>query len=307
MTNNKSPSIYWLASYPKSGNTWTRVFIANLTNEKEAEQDSVDINELNTGAIASARGWVEGALGFDINELSHDEIDWLRPTAYRYLSEHNDVIGRHKVHDAYDYVDKHKEQPLFPDTATKGVLYIVRNPLDVAISFAHHNGQTIDRTVTKMANRKATMCGSNKHFATQLRQKLFSWSEHVKSWLDCPIENKLIVRYEDMKLNPEPTFTRVARFLELPDDQVSIVQALAQCSIEKLQDQEATKGFSEKSASAKSFFRKGIVGDWQQTLTSEQVSQIINDHREVMMRLGYLDKNDAPVLVPEVSIDAINS
>jgi len=71
-----SGGLYWLASYPKSGNTWVRAFIANLTHTGPG---AVDINALDTGAIASSRHWIEATLGFDTTELSHGEIDRLRP------------------------------------------------------------------------------------------------------------------------------------------------------------------------------------------------------------------------------------
>src|SRR6056300_989710 len=140
MTN--SAKLFWLASYPKSGNTWTRAFIANLLNE---DPDPVDINELNTGAIASGREWVQAAFDFDIDELTHDEVDQLRPHAYRWLSDRAANYEYHKTHDAFSYVDEEGRLPLFPPEATAGALVIVRNPLDVAVSFAHHNASTIDK------------------------------------------------------------------------------------------------------------------------------------------------------------------
>lgn len=293
---NEQSKIFWLASYPKSGNTWTRIFIANLM----SETGPIDINQLNTGNIASSRDWVEQALGFDINELSHDEIDKLRPLAYQYLSQHSDAIEYHKVHDAYSYVDdvklnsnqistKINKQALFPNNATRGVLYLVRNPLDVAISFAHHCDWSIDTTINNMGNSQQVFCGGSNKFYNQLRQHLYSWSEHVQSWLDASHSNKLFVRYEDMKLRPFTTFTKIATFLELPHDEPSIKIAINNSEIKQLQAQEEANTFKEKSSGAERFFRKGIVGDWQETLTSRQVNQIVNDHGRLMNHFGYLD------------------
>lgn len=293
---NEQAKIFWLASYPKSGNTWTRVFIANLM----SSTGPIDINQLNTGSIASSREWVEQALGFDINELSHDEIDKIRPLAYQYLSQHSDAIEYHKVHDAYSYVDgvklnsnkiftKINKQALFPNSATRGVLYLVRNPLDVAISFAHHCGWSIDTTINNMSNTQQTFSGGSNKLYNQLRQHLYSWTMHVQSWLDAPIDNKLFVRYEDMKLSPFSTFSKMAKFLELPYDESSIKKAIGNSEIKQLQAQEEVNVFKEKSNKADSFFRKGIVGDWQERLTQSQVNHIINDHGRLMKQFGYLD------------------
>ncbi len=280
-------NIFWLASYPKSGNTWTRAFISNLRHE---EPEPVDINAFFTGAIASARGWVESALDFDINELSHDEIDKLRPTAYNWLSQQLKEPEYHKIHDAY--TRQSNGEALIPSTATRGALIIIRNPLDVAISFAHHSSCSIDRSITNMGNPNFAFCKGQRSLSNQLRQQLLSWSQHITSWADATELNRLVVRYEDMHTKPLETFTQMATFLELTNDEASISDALEQCKIEKLQTQELTKGFREKSAQAKSFFRKGIVGDWQQTLTEEQIATIVNDHKEVMQRFGYLDDKE---------------
>lgn len=284
--------IYWLASYPKSGNTWMRAFIAGLTGEK----DEVDINVLETGEIASSYGLVEEALGFEISELSQEEIDRYRPHAYRWIARQMKKPEYHKIHDAYTYLPE--GEPLIPPEATRGALYIVRNPLDVAISFAHHSHCSIDQSIMNMGNPTFAFCAGKKRLHNQLRQKLLSWSDHVKSWLDAPGLNRLMIRYEDMQGSPLETFSRAARFLGLPDDELSVSRALESCKMEKLQRQEAEKGFKEKMPLASSFFRKGIVGDWVETLTTEQVRALLKDHGDMMTALGYLD--DAGRLIDPV-------
>lgn len=289
-----SSGIYWLASYPKSGNTWMRLFIANLSGEEKKQE--VDINELRTGAIASGRGWVDEVLGFDIGALSHDEIDLLRPEVYRWSAEHAEKLEYHKVHDAYTSLPDGRD--LIPAEATRGALYLLRNPLDVAISFAHHSNCTIDKAIDNMSKPDFAFCGGEKRLHNQLRQWLLSWSDHVLSWADAQQINRLMIRYEDMINEPLTTFTKVAAYLELPTDQDSIKQALENCAIEKLQKQEKEKGFKEKMATSKSFFRKGKAGDWQETLSEAQIQRIISDHSKVMKRFGYLDAEGHPLVSP---------
>lgn len=282
--------IYWLASYPKSGNTWMRAFISNL---KRGTAEAVHINELDTGDIASSYSWVEQALGVEIKELSQDEIDRLRPEAYAWQARESAEPEYHKIHDAYSLLAD--GQAMFPAQASLGAICIVRNPLDVAISFAHHCHCDIDQAILRMGDPAFSFCGSGKRLYPQLRQKLLSWSGHVASWLDAPGLNRLVVRYEDMQASPLETFTAAARFLELPSDEPSILRALDHCKMETLQKQEAEKGFKERMPKAVSFFRKGIVGDWVATLSHPQVEAILRDHGPIMARLGYLDAAGRPL------------
>ncbi len=281
--------IYWLASYPKSGNTWFRAFIRNL----QADSDTpVDINDLSTGAIASSRGWIDEVLGFDAADLYHDEVDALRPDVYRW-SLKDDEIGYHKIHDAYTLT--RQGEPLISQEATLGALYILRNPLDVAPSNANHNGTTIDMAIERMGHTNAQMCHSHKSLANQTRQKLLSWSEHVLSWVDAPDLNCHIIRYEDMLTDPITTFSQAAAFLQLPTDPARIEKAIRFSNFKVLSSQEAESGFKEKPLHAQRFFRQGQSGGWRNKLSPEQITRIIADHKDVMRRFGYLDAHDQPL------------
>jgi Sulfotransferase domain len=279
--------IYWLASYPKSGNTWFRAFVQNLRVDDDAP---VDINQIYTGAIAGARVWIDEVLGFDTADLTHDEVDRLRPHVYRWSADDGE-IGYHKIHDAYTRLPD--GEPLVAREGTLGALYIVRNPLDVVASFADHMGCTIDEAVAKMgdANFEIAPRGGLFH---QARQRLLSWSGHLESWIDCPELRCEVVRYEDMLHRPLETFTRAARFLELPDDAARVEKAVRFAAFEELRRQEAERGFAEKSARAPQFFRRGIAGGWREELDDEQVAQVIADHGPMMRRLGYLDAAGQP-------------
>jgi aryl sulfotransferase len=276
--------LFWLASYPKSGNTWFRIFLANLLN---TSQKPVDLNHINTGAIASSRGWIDEALGFEAAYLDHDELDQLRPAIYTWQSEQCTQVAYHKIHDAYTYVDN--DRPMIPSTGCLGAIYFIRNPLDVAISFANHSNCSIDQAIANMADEKFAFCKGKYKQHNQLRQWLLSWSLHVQSWVTAQDINVLVLRYEDMKEHPLRTFTKAVEFLQLESSQVDITKALDNAHIEKLQQQEEALGFSEKPAKVARFFRKGIIGDWRNMLTPAQVKQIIYDHGDMMRQYGYLD------------------
>lgn len=285
--------IVWLASYPKSGNTWFRTFLTNFLRDAD---EPANINALDGGPIASARIPFDEAVGYDSGEMTFDEIDALRPEVYLQQAREAKETMFCKIHDAYTFLPDGR--PLIPPEATACALYFVRNPLDVAVSFAHHSGHDrFGRVIRHMADAENSFCDTTAIEVNQLRQKLLSWSGHVRSWADAPGIRVRVLRYEDMKLRPEETFGGAVRFAGLPDDAARVKKAIEFSRFEEVKKQEEKHGFGEKMPRAKSFFRKGEIGSWREVLTPEQVARVIADHTDVMRRFGYLD--DAGRLIDE--------
>ena len=276
--------IIWLASYPKSGNTWFRIFLSNLLDDKE---DPADINRItNTHGIASARPIFDEITGIEASDLSHDEVDTLRPGLYNRISDESKETLFIKVHDAYTFLPD--KSPLFPPTATKGIIYIVRNPLDVAVSNSNHNSCTVQQSIEMMGDGNHGLCSKNRKLKDQLRQKIGTWSDHVISWTNAPEQDVHVVRYEDMKQSPIETFTAAIRIAGLDFDLKAVEAAIKKSSFGEMQKQEKEKGFKERPIGAPSFFRKGETGSWRDQLTTDQVKQIIDNHSCVMQKFGYL-------------------
>ncbi len=288
-------NLFWLASFPKSGNTWIRVFINEIRRGKEgnnkagASDKSLDLNKLRVGAIASDRQWIEEILGFDISDLNQDEIDRLRPGAYEWYSGHADKILYAKVHDAYRYLPG--SIALFPTSCIRGVLLIARNPLDVCVSLADHLDCSIDQAIAHMASTEFTLAKNYSQMDDQLRQIISSWSEHAQSWLQVTGISRMVIRYEDLHRDQLNTFTRIAEYLELDSSQQLIKDTLERIQFKNLRKLESADGFREAATHGRHFFRRGIVGDWQTQLSSQQVSRLITDHTEIMQQFGYLDNN----------------
>jgi len=285
--------INWLASYPKSGNTWLRVFFTNLCRDADAP---ASINRLVPTAMAADRSSFDEAVGYEAGDLTHDEVDLLRPDVYLYYARRAKNPFFCKVHDAYTFV--RDKRPLFPPEATAGAIYLIRNPLDVCVSFAHHSGaRSCELIIADMADPSASLYGQDDRLeGGQLRQRLLTWSDHVRSWVDVPNLRVLVIRYEDMKDRPVETFTAAAALVGMSQDRARIERALEFSSMEELQRQEREHGFSDGLARERPFFRKGKVGSWREELTETQVARIIRDHRDVMQRFGYLTAAGQPVV-----------
>ena len=282
--------IYWLASYPKSGNTWARTFLTNYLIDGEAP---ADINHLRGGPIASAREVFDRWAGVEASDLPAEEIANLRPDVYRQMARHIEHPLYIKVHDACTHNSEGAQ--LFPADVTGAVLYMIRNPLDVAVSYAHHGGRTLQQTVDVLCNPQGVVFELSDRLVSQLPQALLSWSDHVRSWVDQSGMRVTVVRFEDMLANPESAFGAVVRALDLKFDALRLKRALAFSRFEALQEQELRAGFRERHMRADAlFFREGRAGAWRLELGSEMAARILSTQGEVMRRFGYVDERGEP-------------
>lgn len=281
-------NIIWLASYPKSGNTWFRLFLNALL----CDLDKIDINNLPIPTpIASERSGFLSATGLDSGDLTDEEIYRLRPHVHRYFSQESEEIQYHKVHDAYHENDQ--KELIFPCDVTKGAIYFVRNPLDVCISYTHHQGnENYEKMLDFMDVSKSTISKSKQGMSSQMPQRLSTWAEHVVSWLDITQFPVLLMRYEDMLENPLETFKTAAKFLDIDKPEETIAKAIQVCSFKNLQEQEAEKGFQEKLPMAKQFFYSAQIGQWHGKISLEKSIQFTEKHQTILKRLGYINQHN---------------
>jgi hypothetical protein len=276
-------NVIWVASYPKSGNTWIRVLVHNLLRQmKDPTSEAVDINrlsELSAWEIPAAP--YAALLGKPISEASQREIAEVRPRVQAKLAASRSRPFLVKTHLC---LATEWQTPTINLEATLAAIYIVRNPLDVAISYAHHSGITIDTMIASMANSGFRTLGNKKN----VYEVLGSWSEHVASWLGLAKRPVHILRYEDLLAHPLRSAANLARFLGLEPDDDQLKAAIAKSSFAELFRQEVENGFNERPPMAKVFFREGRAGQWRTVLTPEQIAEIIGAHEPMMQRFGYL-------------------
>jgi len=273
--------LVWLASYPKSGNTWTRSFLHSLLNRNQ--DVPYDINNMqHKTAWDSSYHWYKPFLNKRPNECTNEEIARVRMQANQHMADAaSDGLLFVKTHNA---MVAHCNTPMINSAVTAGAVYIIRNPLDVVVSYSHHLGFDIDKTIAFMATSGRLIVSSDR----MVYDLQGSWSEHVFSWTRKPNPALYLMRYEDMLGEPEKTFAGMVDFLQIECERADVANAIHASTFEKLQKMEAESGFREKPDSAKSFFRKGEVGQWETALTKAQVRKVVANHREQMERFGYL-------------------
>lgn len=287
LNRHQPRGIIWIASYPRSGNTWTRVFIAALVGAmRDPLLAEIDINQISgMSAAESVAEPYRRLLGKPITEASVQEIAAIRPQVQAGIVE---ATGRPvfiKTHNA-NLLDH--GVPIINMAVSAGAIYVIRNPLDVAISFAHLRDAGVDQVIDEMATSGFGRGGDadNVHIITG------SWSEHVRSWTDKPHEAVLVVRYEDMVEKPVETFGGLAHHLLMRPSVEQIERAIELSAFDRLRQSEAELGFQEKPVTSKlPFFREGRPGQWREVLSEEQVERVVAAHGPVMRRFGYLPAN----------------
>jgi len=271
--------IIWLASYPKSGNTWMRTFLHNLLRDPK---DGYDINKITDFSTSDSWiHWFERLNKKPWQEWTAGEVANMRWDAQRLITQSSPDNVFVKTHNV---LGEFMGQPLIHMEWTAGAFYIVRNPLDVAISLSHHYGVDLDEAV-RILNDPTNGTPINEKIVYEIHR---SWSLHVTSWTQNAHPGLHVLRYEDMLEQPEKTFRAAARFLGLNPPDTRLQRAIELSSFDKLREQEDKKGFRERSAKAERFFRAGKAGQWRDVLSPAQVDRLVEANRDVMAHFGYL-------------------
>lgn len=274
-------NLVWLASYPKSGNTWVRAFLTAYGADPGA---TLDLDDLD-GSHSARREQFDRVIGTAASDLTDAEIDVCRPAVYRAMNAEVSEPQFLKVHDRWRVNER--GEPVFPADVTRQAVLIVRNPLSVVASYANHYGRDLDAAVVALADEEAVLSRQGPGLAVQLPQPIGSWSSHARSWLEQTDLPVTVVRYEDLCSDPAGEFTRIVAACGLPVNAVRVAEAIDQTRFDRLRDAEAARGFRERPVNSTTFFRQGRPDAWALELTPTQITRIHLDHGPVMRRLGY--------------------
>lgn len=275
--------IVWLASYPKSGNTWLRLLLANLAMPGDA---AVDINAIDDrSGLAIARAEFDAETLLNSGTLTADEADLLRPRVLAVLAARTRSPCFVKIHDAWTLTPA--GEPLLGRGVARAAIVLVRDPRDIAVSLSYHMGRSIDRTIAFMADPAAAFAARTDRQRRQLRQKLLGWGGHVASWLDQVEVPVHLLRYEDLTRAPVETLAAAAEFAGLAPERKAVERAVRHAAFVALQAQERARGFRERPKRMTAFFRRGRAGAWTDELDATQARAIVEEHHSIMDRLGY--------------------
>tara|TARA_Y200000002_G_C22522125_1_gene596000 strand:+ start:27 stop:866 length:840 start_codon:yes stop_codon:yes gene_type:complete len=278
--------IIWLASYPKSGNTWIRFFINSLLYAKEGKGNLINI--ANIRAFPKPQQFINLVKNLDnIKEVSKN---WVTAQGILNLDKKIKFI---KTHNVFCKLNGH---PFTDLNNTLGVIYIVRDPRNVVTSIKYHYQLDTLENAKNFIFFENTISGDKNKNENPMPSIIGSWKTHYNSWKKFP-KNLLILNYDKILSNPKKEFLKIKRFLErilkFKIDENKFNDAVENCKFEKLQQIEQSEGFIEsvidkKTGQKKKFFNMGPKNDWKNHLDKNIKDEIENNFREEMKELNYL-------------------
>tara|TARA_B100000161_G_C33517275_1_gene399354 strand:+ start:58 stop:924 length:867 start_codon:yes stop_codon:yes gene_type:complete len=286
---NDDPYHWYLASYPRSGNTWCRIFISEIFRiKKHNVNKEFNLNiGFKTGSIISDRNWLDDQLGICSSDLDFKELDHLRNKIEIQNKYSPNKLRFHKVHDSY-FIKGSTCKSVISKVNCKGIVYIVRNPFDIAISLSNFFSWDITTAIEFLLSNESELCGSKKNGEIQCRQYLGNWENHFLSWTNQSELPLLILKYEDLSREPIKYFTKLANFLEIEFDNDLIEQVTSNIQFIKLREKEDHEGFIENCNNKKKFFYSGKVGTGLKQLKDCQIAQLKESFKDTLIKLSYI-------------------
>jgi hypothetical protein len=276
--------IIWIASYPKSGNTYLRSFISSYYFSKKGKFDfNLLLNILQFPSLKFTKK----------NIFSEDEA------SQNWIFNQNQFFLNNKVHfvKTHNSLDEFKGNKFTSNQQTLGAIYIVRDPRNILSSLTHHYSLNYEQAYKKIMDENASLLEKSLNNDHSNFTFLGSWSNHYKSWKNTKEFKTLFIKYEDLEDNKYETFKKVVDFVnrikskELKIDEKKLLNSIRSTNFTNLKNKEQNEGFEESVISSngekKPFFNLGFNNRWQKILPKNILNQLNKNLQKDLNDLGY--------------------
>ena len=280
--------IIWLTSYPKSGNTWVRAFLAAFYHSKDGVFDFKLLEKIDQYPKAKY---------FDKKIDKPGEINQYWNSSQEKISIKKEI----KIFKTHNSLLAINGNNFTSPKHTLGFIYIVRDPRNVLTSLKNHYDLEYEEAIDFMQNENKFIYDDrkkNQELDYANFQFLSSWSNHYKSWMNTNVFRKILIKYEDLILDPIKNFRNLVLYtnsLIKIDEKINekkIQKCIETTNFELLKKKEENSGFPESVYSKKlkkniSFFNLGSRNQWNETVPKNLHKKINEIYKKDLEILGY--------------------
>ena len=276
--------IIWLASYPKSGNTWVRSFLSAYY---FTDDGMFNFDLLDNFKQFPSKDFINMKLS-DPGEI----VNYWHSIQDRLME--NKKIKMLKTHNAL--ISFNKTKFTLPKYSL-GAVYILRDPRNLITSLKDHTDITYDEALRFMCNEDTILydTSSGDYDATHF---ISSWSTHYKSWTSDNNIKTMVIKYEDLETDCNKIFKDLVIFinklLKNSDviDEEKLYNAIKSTNFKNLRKKEELGEFKESVISLKTnkkvkFFNLGFENKWQKILPDKIKSKVNDKFADDLKYLNY--------------------
>ena len=278
--------IIWIASYPKSGNTYLRSFLASyyFTEDGIFSFDKLlKIHQFPNMKFSKIKSEskVEASKNWIYNQKS-----FFKKQNLNLVKTHNCLLP-------------FKGNNFTTKNETLGAIYIVRDPRNVVTSLTHHYSLNYNKAFEHMINIDSSLLEKSHELDHSNFTYLNSWSNHYKSWKNNTMFEILFIKYEDLQKEKEDTFKKILLYInkltnqDLKIDENKFMNSIRSTNFSNLKNKELNEGFEESVYSSKTgkkinFFNLGFNNRWQKLLPNDIKNLLNKYYVNELNELNYL-------------------
>ncbi len=276
--------IIWIASYPKSGNTYLRSFISSYYYSKKGKFDFDLLLKI---------------LQFPSIKFSKKKINSELEASQSWIYNQQQFFSGDKIHfvKTHNSLDNYKGNSFTTKNLSLGAIYIVRDPRNLITSMTHHYSLNYEEAYLKLINDKQTLLEKSTDGDYSNFTFLGSWSNHYKSWKNTNDFKTLFIKYEDLENDKLDTFKKIVYFINRLKGDTSLINekklinSINSTNFSNLRNKEENEGFEEsiysRSGKKKRFFNLGFNNRWQKILPKNILLKLNNTLQNDLNTLGY--------------------
>ena len=292
--------IIWLASYPKSGNTWVRTIINQIIFNDVKSKDEVFDNLSRIKRYPSKTDIIGLPQISNTNSFTKEQKKEVIDFTVKYWQKSQENINKNnkinilKTHNMLCNINLDGKDYSFTNLEnTIGVIHIVRDPRNIVTSAKNHFSLSNEEESVEMICDNYNWTGFTDNEVPQL---LSSWANHYNSWKKFP-KNNLLIKYEDLVSDVKREILKIINYLsnyfEYKISDKVIEEIERNTSFENFKELENVGKFDENSINKitgekKTFFNLGPHNNWKKILKKESVDKIETQFNNEMSELGYL-------------------